>query len=212
MRLKHLLFLFALGLLAYACNSGAATEEAKDKTEETTEQEASGEEASEATASETAYEITVLDDTKPSPRKEMKGTIGDGAVSVNYGSPKMKGRTIFGELVPWGKVWRSGANEASRVTFENDVMVEGQALAAGTYAFFLIPQEEGAWTVIFNKEAEQWGAYEYKEAEDALRVEVSPVDPEPEASAEEMDFTMDAGKLQLHWDKTVVPVAVTAAS
>jgi hypothetical protein len=151
----------------------------------------------------------VINADKASPRKEMTGTIAGAKVVVNYGSPRLKGRTVFGELEPWGKVWRAGADEATVVTFDKDVKVEGKALPAGSYAFFLIPNESGTWTVIFNKEYEQWGAYEYKEAADALRVNITP--KAASSTAEELDFTIADGKLRLHWDRTVVPITIAKA-
>ena len=85
----------------------------------------------------------------------------------------MKGRPIWGQLVPYGQVWRSGANEATTITFDQPVMVEGQPLAAGTYSLFTIPTEK-QWTMIFNKTAKQWGAFKYDDKQDALRVTVTP--------------------------------------
>ena len=110
---------------------------------------------------------------KPSPAATATGKIGATNVTVNYSSPGVKGRKIFGGLEPYGKVWRAGANEATTVEFSKAVMVEGKALPAGKYGFFVIPAE-GPWTVIFNKVANQWGAYDYAEKQDALRVTVTP--------------------------------------
>ena len=110
------------------------------------------------------------DSDRPSKNAESVGMIGDTKVRVTYGAPSVKGRDIFGKLEPYGKVWRAGANEATTVSFSSDVKVNGADLAAGTYSYFLIPAEEGAWTVIFNKEPAQWGAYDYDKGKDALRV------------------------------------------
>ena len=111
---------------------------------------------------------------KPSPAATATGKIGATDVTVNYSSPGVKGRKIFGGLETYGKVWRAGANEATTVEFGKAVMVEGKALPAGKYGFFVIPAESGQWTVIFNKVANQWGAYKYDEKQDALRVLVTP--------------------------------------
>lgn len=112
------------------------------------------------------------------PQKSSKAgvsyTLGLTDVNVTYSSPSVNDREVWGSLVPYDKVWRAGANDATTVEFSTDVKVEGEALAAGKYSFFLIPRAEGAWTVIFNKVAEQWGAYDYNEAEDALRLEIEP--------------------------------------
>lgn len=135
------------------------------------------------------------------------GSIGDVEVTLHYGRPNVKERDVWGGLVPYGKVWRTGADEATTVTFSDDVMIEGEALPAGTYALFTIPGEE-EWTVIFNKTAEQWGAYDYDDAEDALRVTVTPRETE---MMETMDFQVGDGEVVLMWDELAVPVSVAAA-
>jgi len=94
------------------------------------------------------------------------------AIKVIYGRPQKKGRTVFGNLVPYGKVWRTGANEAPEITFYKDVTFGGTAVAAGTYSLFTIPGE-GEWTIILNKNLNQWGAYSYDEGADAARVKAS---------------------------------------
>lgn len=134
------------------------------------------------------------------------GTIDGVDVSLEYGRPQVKGRTIWGGLVPYGEVWRTGANEATTITFGSDVMVEGEALPAGTYSLFTVPGEE-SWTVIFNKTAQQWGAYDYDESQDALRVSVTPRDHE---MVEEMDFAVEDGEVVLMWAELAVPFRVEA--
>jgi hypothetical protein len=108
---------------------------------------------------------------KPSPAKTAEGMVGDAKVTISYSSPAVKGRTVWGELVPMGEVWRAGANEATTFTTSKEIMVEGKKLPAGTYSFFIIPGEYES-TLIFNKVAKQWGAFEYNPKEDALRVSV----------------------------------------
>ena len=110
---------------------------------------------------------------RPSPPDSASATVGNLMVKVNYGSPAVKGRTIWGELVPYGQVWRTGANEASTIEFSQDVMINGKPLPAGKYGLFTVPSQ-GNWTVIFNKVWDQWGAFEYEESEDALRIQVNP--------------------------------------
>src|SRR5438067_13264250 len=94
-------------------------------------------------------------DAKPiaSPRDSVSGKAAGSTITINYGSPSVKGRKIWGGLEAYGKVWRAGANEATTFTTTKDIKVEGKPLAAGTYGFFLIPNENGTWTVIFNKVA-----------------------------------------------------------
>ncbi len=108
-----------------------------------------------------------------SPKAEVMQTIGFTDVRISYSRPGVKGRKIWDGLVPYNKVWRAGANEATKFTFSTDVKVNGKVLKAGSYSFFVIPNEN-EWTVIFNKVADQWGAFEYNEAEDALRFTAVP--------------------------------------
>lgn len=136
-----------------------------------------------------------------------EGTAGGAAVVVEYGRPKVGGREIWGSLVPYGKVWRTGADEATTIRFDRDVLVEGRQLAAGTYALFTIPTE-AKWTVIFNRTAEQWGAYDYKESEDVLRVEVA---PRAHEHVEELEFAIEGDAVLLRWAELEVPIAVRAA-
>jgi len=106
-----------------------------------------------------------------SPKSIVGQTIGYTKVEINYGSPGVKERSIWGELVPYGKVWRTGANEATTIDFDKDVIVEGEKVSAGKYSFFTIPGKE-SWTIIFNKVYDQWGAYKYDEKQDLIRFNV----------------------------------------
>lgn len=108
---------------------------------------------------------------KPSPAKTAEGEINGAKITINYSSPAVKGRTVWGDLVPMGEVWRAGANDATTIEFSKDVKIQGKELPAGKYSFFVIPGEMES-TFIFNKVAKQWGAYTYDQAEDALRVTV----------------------------------------
>ena len=135
-----------------------------------------------------------------------EGTIDGVSVALEYGRPKVKDRTIWGKLVAYGKVWRTGADEATTVTFGGDVTVEGEKLPAGTYSLFTIPGEKG-WTFIFNKVAEQWGAYDYESGKDALRVNVT---PKSHANTEEMDFVIEGSSVVLRWADVAVGFEVAA--
>lgn len=108
---------------------------------------------------------------QPSPTATYSQKVGLTDVSITYSRPSKKGRTIFGELVPYGKLWRTGANSATKFTFSDDVKIAGKDLPAGSYALFTIPGEE-EWTIIFNKTWDQGGTGNYKESEDALRVNI----------------------------------------
>ncbi|RYZ94158.1 MAG: DUF2911 domain-containing protein, partial [Sphingobacteriaceae bacterium] len=125
--------------------------------------------------------------------------------TINYGSPSVKGRKIFGGLEAYGKVWRSGANMSTTFTTDKDITVEGKKLAAGTYSFFTIPTE-GDWTIIFNTVAKQPGAYEYDAAKDALRATVKPV--KSAAKNERLVYKINNNGFTLNWDDVTVPVSI----
>jgi len=108
-----------------------------------------------------------------SPKALVEQTIGITDVTISYSRPGVKGRKILGGLVPYNRVWRAGANEATKFTFSKNVIIQGKKFLAGSYSFFLIPTPK-KWTVIFNKVADQWGAFEYNEAQDFYRFKVTP--------------------------------------
>jgi hypothetical protein len=141
----------------------------------------------------------------PSPRDSVSGTVAGANIKIWYGSPSVKGRKIFGGLEPWGKVYRAGANEATTFTTDKNIMVEGHALPAGTYAFFVIPMETGQWTVIFNKTAKQWGAFNYDQSKDQLRVMVT---PEKTKMQERMVYRITKKGFSMDWDTTSIPISV----
>ena len=111
---------------------------------------------------------------RESNRAAISQTIGDTVVSIVYHRPNVKARKVFGgELVPYGKVWRTGANEATTFEISNDVKINGQVLPKGKYSLHSIPTET-EWTIIFNKTADQWGSFEYDAKQDVLRVPAKP--------------------------------------
>jgi Protein of unknown function (DUF2911) len=136
---------------------------------------------------------------RPSPPVVIKETIASGAeITIDYSQPAVKGRKIGTELEPkTGQVWRTGANEATVFEVSKDVKIEGQVLPAGKYAFFTI--ENGAeWTLIFNKTWKQWGAFAYKQADDALRVNVKA--GKAASFSEKLVFATDkSGKVSFEW-------------
>ena len=134
---------------------------------------------------------------RPSPPALVTETISGGTiVTIDYSQPSVKGRKIGEELAPYGQVWRTGANEATVFEVSKDVIVEGQALAAGKYSLYTIPGEN-EWVIIFNKKWKQWGTI-YKETEDALRVKVKP--GKSASFAEKMTFMIAKnGKVSLVW-------------
>jgi hypothetical protein len=148
-----------------------------------------------------------------SPPASANAKIGTTDVSVKYSSPAVKGRKIWGELVPYGQVWRTGANEATTITFSKDVTVEGQKLKAGTYALFTQPGDK-EWTIIFNKTAKQWGAFKYDQAQDALRVKVKPMAAKTTNERMKIDVQpkgKTAGVITIMWENLAVPINVKAS-
>lgn len=136
-------------------------------------------------------------------------TVGLSDLSVIYSRPGVKGRTIWGDLVPFDQVWRTGANEATKFTTSDDIMVNGQKLAAGSYALATIPGKD-EWTVIFNTQSDLWGAYEYDEKKDALRVKVK---PQSGAHQEWFQITFEevtpsSATMVLAWEKLAVPLKI----
>lgn len=134
-------------------------------------------------------------------------TVDGVDVVIEYGRPMVKERTIWGSLVPYGKVWRTGADEATTLTVSGAVTIEGEPLAAGTYSLFTIPSAS-TWTVIVNDVAEQWGAYDYDEAHDVLRVEVEPRAHEP---VEELEIAVEGSEILIRWAELEVPVRIGVA-
>lgn len=110
-----------------------------------------------------------------SPKSYVGQSIGYTKTEITYGSPGVKDRVIWGELVPYGKVWRTGANEATTIEFDKDVKIHGNIIKAGKYSLFSIPEKK-SWTIIFNKVYDQWGAYKHDENEDAIRFNVKPTE------------------------------------
>ncbi|MDP2036243.1 MAG: DUF2911 domain-containing protein [Ignavibacteria bacterium] len=108
-----------------------------------------------------------------SPNASVSQTVGYTNITINYCRPFVHGRKIWGALVPFGQVWRTGANEATTIQFTTDVTIEGNKIPAGKYSFFTIPTEAD-WTIIINKVDKQWGAYSYKQEDDLLRFKVKP--------------------------------------
>jgi hypothetical protein len=145
-----------------------------------------------------------------SPKASISQTIGLTDISVLYHTPSTKGREIWGKLVPFGQVWRTGANEATTITFSDDVIVQGEKLTAGTYSLFTIPETHDNWTIIFNKEPKQWGAFNYKPEMDVLRV---PVQAIPADFHETLFFSFtniqrSSGTLNINWEKIRIPIRI----
>jgi hypothetical protein len=155
-----------------------------------------------------------LDLPRPSPFAKVVQTVGLTDVTVDYSSPGVKGRKIWGGVVPYDQMWRAGANQATKITFSRDVTFAGKPVPAGTYAFFVIPTK-GTWTVILNKRADQAGTgRDYKQGDDLLRAQVQPkAAPMRERLAYLVtDFTDDQASLDLEWEKLRLSIPFTVAT
>jgi hypothetical protein len=150
---------------------------------------------------------------KPSPNATVKQTVGLTDVTVTYSSPAVKGRKIWGDVVPFDEVWRAGANECSKLTLSTAATIGGKAVPAGTYCLFLLPTKAG-WTFILNKDTKLWGAYDYKPENDLLRVPATAttIPAREHLAFEILDFSDDGGTLALEWDTLRVGVKFELAT
>jgi hypothetical protein len=144
----------------------------------------------------------------PSPACTLKQRVGLTDIEVDYSRPGVKDRLIFGGMVPFGQVWRTGANSATKIIFSTPVKLNGTEIPAGTYALFTIPGED-EWTIIINKGAEQWGAFQYDEKADVARFKATPTTLGRSIDTFTIEFNQirdESAYLNLVWEKTVVPI------
>ncbi len=150
--------------------------------------------------------VTLVTFAQESPRKKATGQIDGVTITIDYGSPSVKGRTIWGGLEKYGKVWRAGANENTTFSFDKEVTIGGTSIPAGKYSFFIIPNENKDWILILNKKNDGWGAFSYNKNEDIVRLNVTPkfVD----TNQETLTYTIVENGVQLAWGKMriVLPV------
>lgn len=157
-----------------------------------------------------ATEAQQLRTPAPSPTQTIQQDFGVSSLQLIYSRPGMKGRKIFGDLVPFGKVWRTGANAATRIKFNDDVSIGGQPLKAGEYALYTIPGEN-EWVVIINKGSANWGT-DYKQEDDLLRVKVKSSklnDPVESFTMQFDNVKANSADLKIMWEKTAVAVPIT---
>jgi Protein of unknown function (DUF2911) len=154
-------------------------------------------------------QATELNLPRLSQRGQITQRVGLTDITIVYHSPTAGDRELFGKTVPYGKVWRAGANENTTISFSDDVSVEGQPLAAGTYGLHTLPNAD-EWTIIFSKNSTSWGSFSYDEKEDALRVKVKPAVAENRDTLAYTfdDMKMDSTSITLRWGKAAVPFHV----
>ncbi|MBD3639106.1 MAG: DUF2911 domain-containing protein [Crocinitomicaceae bacterium] len=195
--MKNIFFLL-LPILLVAC-SGQETA----KTDEETTNE----------SIETGTDVIEENVERKSPRQEASGEIYGLTIAIDYGSPRVKGREIWGELVPYNEIWRAGADEVTAVTFDKAAMIDGNQVDPGTYGLFIIPKKDEPWTLVLNEEWSQdehgvWGAYDYKEDKDVLRVDIEP--QWQQESKEEMTFSISEaeGAIVFEWENAMLVIPV----
>lgn len=135
----------------------------------------------------------------------------DTYIKITYGQPHKRDRDIFGNVVPYDEVWRTGANEATELTTTGDILFGGKKLEAGTYALFSIPRQNDQWTIILNDVLGQWGAFDYNPDNDVMRVEVPPMQEEKTTETFTISFSEiadDSTNIVMRWDQTRVNIPV----
>ena len=142
-----------------------------------------------------------------SPKETTTGEINGVEVSIDYCAPSVKGRKIWGELVPYDKIWRAGANEATTIEFGKDISIQNNKLPAGKYSFFVIPNKEKC-TLIFNNDFKQWGSYNYSMDKDQLRIDVSPI--LNSKSVEKLVYEISDKTIYLKWSNWIISFDISS--
>ncbi|KAA3438109.1 DUF2911 domain-containing protein [Rufibacter hautae] len=161
-----------------------------------------------------AFAQTMLKLPQASPRANLTYTIGVTDITINYGAPGVKNRDIWGKLVPYGKVWRAGANEATTIKFSTEVKIAQDNIPAGTYTLFVLPTDSSNWSLVLSKQKGLWGTDGYDASQDLVRI---PFNPQWSVFHETLqysvqDITPNSGRLTLNWanKQLVIPIKVDA--
>lgn len=152
--------------------------------------------------------FTTVSCAQKSPREKAEGTVAGVNIVVDYGAPSVKAREIWNVLVPYGSVWRAGANENTTISFDKDVTIAGKKLAAGKYGFFIIPNQKGDWIAIFSTKNDAWGSSKYDEKEDALRVSLAP--QMAGEIQEKLAFSVSDEGILFAWEKARLTIPVSS--
>ena len=155
------------------------------------------------------FAVSDAQERRASPLTIVASRYKDTYIKIVYSQPMKKGRDIFGKLVPYREVWRTGANESTEITITTNVKIGGQELKAGTYSIFTIPDKE-SWTIIFNNDLGMWGSYNYNPKRDALRLQapITPLSNTVESFTIGIDPMNNVADLFFAWDKTKVVVPI----
>lgn len=154
-------------------------------------------------------DVVSSEDEIPSPRREAEGIANGVQVVVDYGSPAVKGRKIWGGLEKFDRVWRAGANETTTITIDKNATINGDPLDEGKYALFIIPRENDDWVIIFNTDWDEWGAFRYNQENDVLRVFVAP--SWVEENQERLEYAVEEGQLKIRWEKVQLAMDIAQA-
>ncbi|WP_299760500.1 DUF2911 domain-containing protein [uncultured Pontibacter sp.] len=146
-----------------------------------------------------------------SPAAMLRQTVGLTDITVNYHAPSARGRQVFGSLVPYGELWRAGANEATLVTFQDELFLNNERVPAGTYSFFIFPQNDSLWHVVLNRDTTLWGLEGYNELDDVAYLEVKPTKTSDFKETMQFSFTdisTNKAKLNLAWENTMISLNI----
>ncbi len=148
---------------------------------------------------------------QPSTTQTIKQNFGMSSIELTYSRPNAKGRRIYGDLVPWNKLWRTGANAATRIIFKDPVEIGGKRIDSGTYVIYTIPNIDN-WDIIINKGINNWGSENYKESDDICRFKIEPVKMKNKMETFTMQFAdvkAESCKLDIMWEKTAISIPIT---
>ncbi len=145
-----------------------------------------------------------------SPEAYIRQTIGLTDITVRYHAPGVKGRKIFGSLVPYGQLWRAGANEATLITFSDELFLNNERVPAGTYYFYILPENDSTWNVVLNRDTTLWGLEGYNELNDVAYLQVKPkkADFKETMQFSFSDISINKGYLNLNWENTQVSLHI----
>jgi hypothetical protein len=196
--MKKLLFIFSTVCLIASCNAP-----------ETAEGDTNTEQAD--STNETAKTEKV--EPRKSPSKQAQGIVDGVQMTVDYCSPYVKGRTVWGDLVPYNELWRAGANETTALTVDNDILIGGDTLKAGTYGFFILPKENADWTIVINEAWDKkmhgiWGTYNYDNTKDVMRFDVTP--EWRNDVVESLNYFVSDSGLEFSWEKAFINIPFKA--
>ena len=141
-----------------------------------------------------------------SPRQQVTGNVGETTIDIDYSAPSVKGRTIWGGLEKYGKVWRAGADANTTFSFDKEVQIGGATVPAGKYGFFMIPNEDDDWVIILNKKNDGWGAYSYNEDDDVLRMIINPKFVKD--TIEELSYIIVENGIEFGWGKARIFIPI----